>query len=320
MSDMKRMKTEHCYDIDALMKQWPLPSEPIYLASLTPHELDSSIRFIEDTHTYLVNYDNDGKDDNFTSDGIVSTSGIVHNYFQHFDPDDAISKMRKGRNWNEENKYFNMTDDEIKTLWVDNGHIASTRGTWLHGQLERFMNGFKLEESPMASLKPIKQFMIWFKTQFQGKLLPFRTELRFRSCRKLKMTGTADLIAVDVNHPPPDKCNNTLELHIIDWKFSKAIKMSNKYQSGKGCCSKLDDTNYSHYLLQQNIYKYLMETYYNNWTWKGMEYTKVKVVSMKLCVFHENHGVNGLIVDLPDCRELILKMMNDREQSLTLEH
>ena len=63
-----------------------------------------------------------------------------------------------------------------------------------------------------------------------------------------------------------------------------------------------------------------METYYNNWTWKGMEYTKVKVVSMKLCVYHENHGVNGLIVDLPDCRELILKMMNDREQSLTLEH
>jgi hypothetical protein len=46
----------------------------------------------------------------------------------------------KGRYWNESNKYFKMTREEIKQLWVDNGEVASQLGTKLHYDIELFMN------------------------------------------------------------------------------------------------------------------------------------------------------------------------------------
>ena len=305
--------------IASLMKLYPICDEPTYLEKQNPHILDISIRFVEDTHTYFVNFDNDGIESNYSSDGILSTSGVVHKYFDEFNPDIAIEKMRNGRKWNRENKYYNMSNCEIKQMWVTNGEMASANGTWLHGQLERYMNGIQFNDD-IIGLIPIKQFNKWYDRFFKDILIPFRTEFRFRSGSDLKLTGTADLIAIDKNHPPPDECDETLSLHIIDWKFSKAIKMKNPYQSGVGCCSSLDDTNYSHYLLQQNIYKYMMETFYPSWNWNGFKYKHVKVVSMKLCVFHENHGKEGFIVDLPDCRDIVERMMDDRRKTVSQLH
>ena len=302
--------------IDEYIKAFPLGDEPTELSMETPHDLDKTIKFDELTHTYFVCFDPINSPGSFTSEGNMSVSGIVHKYFNEFDPIEAIHKMRNGRNWNKHNKYYGMTNKEISDGWKRNALEASSRGTWCHGQLEKCMNGFDLYSAPYSGLIQFQQFFKWKKNHFDGKLVPFRTELRFRSCKELKMTGTADLIAIDPNHPPPEDTQGVLTLHLKDWKFSKAIKETNRYQSGKGICQSLDDTNLSHYIIQQNLYKWFLEHIYNEWVWKGKQYTSVEVSTMELCVFHENHGTDGLVVPIPDMYELIDAIVEERRESI----
>jgi hypothetical protein len=294
--------------IDDYMQMYPLGPDPTTLATTNSHPLDSTIRFTESNHKYQVDFDGSG----FESNSIISVSGLVHSYFPVFDPDDAIQKMMKGRNWHRGNPCYHLTPVQIKEKWNSNATTASTRGTWLHGQLERYMNGFPLPEMPYTHLVPLRQFFQWELTHFKNQLVPFRTEIRFRSGSDLRLTGTADLLAIDPNHPTPDACDGILSLHIIDWKFSKEIKLVNSYQCGLGPCSKMPDCNFSHYTLQQNLYKWLLETQYKVWTWKGHSYTSVRVSSMKLAVFHENHGENGLYLDVPCITDTISQTLSDR--------
>jgi hypothetical protein len=300
--------------IDDYRQLYPLGPDPTTLAMANIHPLDSTIRFTEETHKYQVDFSGEG----FESHDIISVSGLVHNYFPVFDPDDAIQKMMKGRNWNPGNQYFQLTPTEIKDLWKANANTASTRGTWLHGQLERYMNGFPLRTMPYAHLVPLQQFFKWEQTYFTNQLVPFRTEIRFRSDSDLRLTGTADLLAVDPSHPAPANCGGVLTLHIIDWKFSKEIKMTNTFQRGLGPCSGLPDCNFSHYTLQQNLYKWLLETKYNHWTWRGHSYTSVRVASMKLAVFHESHGDTGLYLDVPCISAVVHQTLADRRRVVAL--
>lgn len=291
--------------IDDFMALYPLGADPTALAMAIAHPLDCTIRFTESTHKYQVDFDGLG----FQDHDIISVSGLVHQFFAEFDPDDAIQKMMRGRNWRPNHKYFLCTPAQIKADWSANGRLASTRGTWLHGQLERYMNGFDLRAQPYCNLLPLRQFFQWEAEHFSPHLVPFRTEFRFRSNQDLRLTGTADLLAVDPLHPPPGECEGVLTLHIIDWKFSKEIKTTNQYQCGLGPCQNMADCNFSHYTLQQNLYKWLLETQYPQWTWRGQTYTSVRVASMKLAVFHENHGATGLYLDVPFVDALVEEIL-----------
>jgi len=322
------------FTLEQLMARFKLGDDPVYLAEQTPHPKDASIQFEEDTHTYYVNYHmDDGKlPDEFLTEGHISASGLIHQYFEEFQPDKAIDLMRRGRNWNSANKYYGLTDEEIKTGWEKNGKRCAAEGTWYHGLLERDMNGVYLDgsqglrDSAFGHLPPVQQYLHWKETYFTPNLEAFRTELRMRGGIGLRLTGTADLIAIRRNHPPPDQCGGVLELHIIDWKFSKEIKQTNKWanhRSGKGygvgLCRDLLDTNFSHYCLQQCLYKRLLETYFPNWVWRGRQYSSVKVVSMKLAVFHENHAPHGLILDVEDVGFFIDKIIQERSEAVALK-
>jgi hypothetical protein len=290
----------------------PFPDhEPEFLAKETPHPKDASIQFEEESHVYRCQFEDGEK---FEENYILSTSGVVHAYFPHFDADNVIQKMMKSRNWSK-SKYHGMLKEDIKSMWTENGRIASTRGTLLHFLLECHNNGFDLEHSIYADLPDIKAYFKWRKIHFESeKLVPFRTEMRMRTGRDLRITGTADLLAIKDDHRLPSETNGVLTLHMIDWKFSKGIQKENKYENGHGPCVTLPNCNYSHYLLQQNLYKWLLETYYKNWTWRGHKYTRLHVVSKHLAIFHQNHGKDGyMYMDLPDCHDVILGMIDDRK-------
>jgi hypothetical protein len=283
--------------------------DPVYLSQQTPHVLDKAVTFEEDTHTYAVQYNQNGP---FSTEGIVSTSGFVHGFFGHFDPDKVIPKMRRGRNFST-SVYSGMTDLEIKTLWEQNGARASARGTLLHFLLECHMNGFDLANSVYAGLEDIQAYFRWRKDYFEpAGLIPFRTELRFSTGPDLRLTGTADLLAIRDDHPPPKETNGVLSLHLIDWKFSRGVKYENKFGSGSGPCAGLPDCNGSHYGLQQNIYRWFIETYHQNWNWRGYQYTSVNIVDMRLAIFHRNHGDAGLLVVLDDQSTIVRAMLEVR--------
>ena len=106
----------------------PIPSfEGVdQLALQNAHPLDSTIVFVEQDHTYYVKW-RDSSD--FTKTGCLSVSGLVHSYFPQFDAAKAIQKMKAGRNWNEENKYWGLEDSQIQELWHASGRTSASQGS-----------------------------------------------------------------------------------------------------------------------------------------------------------------------------------------------
>jgi hypothetical protein len=282
--------------------------EPTYLSALTPHPRDQRIRFNEDSHTYWVDFGTG----EFKCEGVVSVSGFVHDYFSHFDADNIIKKMRSGKSWNTKHaKYHGMTDEQIKAQWAANGKKASEDGTGCHRLLEGYFNGENI--NAFRHLPRIQQFFKWKIEWFEPRgLVPFRTELRFWSDTTYKLVGTADLIAVKRDHPPPEECGGVLTVTLLDWKFSKKISTYG-FDNGTGPCHVLPDCNHSHYLLQQNTYCWFLERFYKSWTYRGHKYTDINVESMHLIVMHESNPNNeAIVIDLPRRFDVLDEMLDDR--------
>jgi ATP-dependent exoDNAse (exonuclease V) beta subunit len=234
------------------------PSPTAYLSTLHPHPRDSRIVFDEPTHTYSI----DG-----SSEGIISVTTLIHAHFPHFDADTVIQNMRNGRNGLPE-KYKGMTDEQIKQQWSDSGKEASGQGTRLHKSIELFYNddlNYIYEEQP----KEFHHFLAFHET-IKHRLTPYRTEWSiFRT--ELGLAGQLDMLYT-IN-------GEEGKYALYDWKRSKEIKMENRYEKGKGGLGHLDHCNYSHYSIQLNVYKRLLETLYG-----------LSIVEMCLVILHPDNG------------------------------
>lgn len=300
---MKRKSPEDTTDEMTLLRE-PVPFVPTMLSTMHPHPRDKTITFDEAAHKYTFI---DG--DEWISDGIISSSTIIHDFFPSFDADKVIANMRKNEQKFNSGKYAGMSDDEIKMLW--SGNTASERGTYLHYLLECHNNGYDLENSVYMCLSDIQDYFRW-RDLYMTDQIPFRTELKMHTGKDLRLAGTADLITIDKNHPPPEETDGVLFLHLKDWKFSKEIRRNNRFEKGYGVCDHLDNCNFTHYSLQQNLYQWMIENYYNEWEYNGHKYTKVKVVTKYLVVFHKNHQRTGNYIEVPDMMDTIKNMIEVR--------
>jgi hypothetical protein len=246
------------------------------LAVINKHPRDDRIQFEEETHIYTI----DG-----VRNGWTSCTGFLGNFFDHFDPDAAIKKMMASPKWYA-SPYFGMTPDAIKKQWSDKGTASSTAGTRMHLDIEHFYNGmpvgwtdgskrYGLEEG-FAGLavdewvpEPGSEWDYFcdYQTQYAKDFEPFRTEwLVFDE--EHKVAGSIDMV-----YKKPDGT-----LAIYDWKRVHDVKTENKWQSGLGPISHLPDTNYWHYSLQLNVYRYILQKYYG-----------VVVSELALVVLHPNN-------------------------------
>ena len=96
-------------------------------------------------------------------------------------------------------------------------------------------------------------------------------------------------------------------LDICDWKRCKEIKKHNPWQSAKTTCIEhLPDTNFWHYTLQLNTYKYLLEKNYDK-----------KIKNMYLICLHPSkpsyikYTVPYLPQEIEDLMQLRLEMVNN---------
>jgi len=229
------------------------------LAVVNKHERDDRIQFEEETHVYTI----DG-----VRAGWTSCTGFLHNFFGHFDADAVIAKMMKSPKWFE-SKYFGMTAEQIKKQWSDKGTASSVAGTRMHLDIEHFYNAmpainpctYSMEDgfAGLAIDKWVPQEGAeWdYFCEYQRKhaaalgLRPFRTEwLVFDP--EHKVAGSIDMV-----YMKPDGT-----LAIYDWKRVEDLKTDNKFQSGLGPVSHLPDTNYWHYSLQLNVYRYILQKHY----------------------------------------------------------
>jgi hypothetical protein len=271
------------YEIAELKGGTPL--QPwMSLAIRNRHPRDNSIHFDEPTHIYTVNGD---------SKGWVSCTGFLHCFFPHFDADDTIKKMMRSKKW-KESKWYGMTPAAIKAAWDANGREASEAGTAMHLGIEMVMNGAEKDVTPEVKLT--KEWDYFWKYWKKDSEIwePWRTEWEVWD-EELKLAGSIDMIY-------RNKKDGTFAIY--DWKRAKEMKMENPFGTGFGPVSHFPDTNYWHYTLQLNMYKWLLEKHYN-----------LKISEMALVVLHPNNKSYQKFV-LNDVRDEIEEMVESRRRAV----
>lgn len=225
------------------------------------HERDDNIKFEEEGHKYTIVPD--------STSTYTSVTTFIHSHFKPFEADKIIKKMMKGKLWKEGHKYWNMTLEEIKSQWTQNGNNVSQLGTSIHYEIECFMNNPSLQieythkelyeyyknTNNIDDLNSTKEwdYFINFINDFPN-LKPYRTEWTIYH-EDLKLAGSVDMI-----YENPDKT-----LSIYDWKRVKNITTVNNFNSyaiTDSICH-MPDSNFWHYTLQLNIYKAILEEKYN---------------------------------------------------------
>jgi hypothetical protein len=255
------------------------------LTQVNRHPRDAHISFDEPTHKYYVNG---------SCQGNISCTGFVHEFFGHFDAKKIIAKMKKGANW-ATSKYFGKTDEEIMKEWSDNGKQASSAGTAMHFAIEQFMHGAVQEIDPAVMDTPEWRYFMKFWRDCGHDLEPYRSEWEVFTDtldgvsgeRKIKLCGSIDMVY---------RRKSDGKFVIYDWKRSKEIKSENPFGSGLAPLDHLPDTNYWHYTLQLNVYKWILEEYY------GLE-----VADLYLVILHP---------DQPSYRRMRLNILTDEVEDM----
>lgn len=225
-----------------------------------PHPRDERIYFIEETHTYFV----DG-----SSEGNLSTTKFLHAFFPHFDAEATIKKMMAGRNWTK-SKYYGKTLKQIMAEWNENGRIASEAGTKMHLAIEQYLNdaGHLIPKEVLDT--PEWKYFMSFWHDHGHDIEPYRLEWEVFTDPQTKLTGSIDGVF---------RRKSDGKFLIYDWKRSKEIKSDNPF-GGKGFppVEHIQDTNYWHYTLQLNVYRWILETYYD-----------MEVADMYLVILHPDN-------------------------------
>ena len=210
----------------------------------------SEIVFIEKTHEYIIN----GKTD------FISVTTFIKFLFEEFNVEKVISFILKSNKMNDPNyEYYNMNSSQIKQLWKQQTRL----GTLLHKDIENYYSNIEVNNTS-------KEYQYFLNFVFHNNhLIPFKSEYRIYS-EKLKICGTIDMIYQLEN-------GNYV---LVDYKRAKSINLYDNYgkYSFHPKLSDIPDTNYYHYSIQLNLYKYILETCYN-----------MKIESMFLLVLHPNN-------------------------------
>lgn len=221
-----------------------------------------------------------------------AVSNIIAEYFPVFD---IIGKSEKRA------RYQKRPAEEIREEWDCKGASAREVGTFMHRQIENYYlenhvesnldfhyEGKYLNENKTISIKKELYFFQNFVNDLGLK--PFRTEWRIFDT-SLKIAGTIDFITKNVD--------GTFEIY--DWKRSEKIFKNESWGNAIGSLKHLPDTALSHYSLQQNIYKYILEKNYG-----------IKVSGMHLVVIHPDNN-NYKIKDIepmPNEMDLIMRALD----------
>lgn len=247
------------------------------LANKNNHERDSHITFEEEPHIYTIDGDSD----------YTSVTTLISKHFEHFNADKIITKMMNGRNWRF-SKYYGMTREEIKQKWETTRIDAATSGTKMHYDIECYYNKMQVDNTSIE--------YYYFKDfcKDYAHLNPYRSEWMIWD-NDLKLAGSVDMLF--------ENADGTLSIY--DWKRCKEIKKTNKWQSSTTQFLKhIPDTNFWHYSLQLNIYKYLLEKNYT-----------CSIKDMCLVCMHPNNKNKSYIhLEVPDLQKEVRDIMTARKK------
>jgi hypothetical protein len=241
------------------------------------HQHDSSISFEEEDHKYFV------KNENYTS-----CTTFVKTFFNPFDQISISRMCVQKRNPHISEASLKVESQKLRETWSK----ASADGTLMHESFENFYNFGTVKES-----NEMNPFLTFTQTMYEKGYRPYRSEWSVYD-EKHKLAGTIDQLYYKQDENV---------LYMYDWKRSKNISTYSFGKKGLLCNFYLNDCNFIHYSLQQNIYKYILETNYNK-----------KVVDMHLFVVNPK-TYRSSIIKLPDMQNEIQNMLKYKEIELTQE-
>jgi hypothetical protein len=149
----------------------------------------------------------------------ISITGLVSKYFPEFKADEVIPKMMAGTNWPRKDYQYKdgtpYTAEEIKFKWDQIGLYSRNRGTWMHYNIESFLNG-----QPYNPEGPEMQFFLKFYEDYFKSIKPYRTEWTIAAPDR-GIGGTVDFVG---QLESGNYC-------IMDWKRSKGLAegLTNNY-------------------------------------------------------------------------------------------
>ena len=160
----------------------------------------------------------------------------------------------------------------------------------MHLNIENYYNG--LDYNPgFTSTKEYKLFKMYLNDHKDYKA--YRTEWRIYS-KVYKLAGSIDMVYIDPKDPS--------KIIIADWKRCKEIKYDNKWEKGLKPISDIPNCNYWHYTLQLNIYRMMLEKYYEK-----------SVSEMFLVVIHPDNE-KYIKIPIKIVNEPIIKMLNSLQK------
>ena len=170
---------------------------------------DRRIVFDEEAHTYQL-------DSAVTFP--VSVSSVWNFFFEEMDMDETCHTYFSRWSQNPSSKYYatiakgrvdGLSDQAIMAgiveAWRDTGRQASAQGTYMHRQIELFLNCMECDDS-LPEMEQFKSFMLDFA--LPRRLEPFRTEWSIFDEDHM-VAGQIDSIF---------KCIDAEVYYMIDWK------------------------------------------------------------------------------------------------------
>jgi hypothetical protein len=186
----------------------------------------------------------------------LPVSTLIAYFFEKFDAL-AAAERKQSR--------YRIPVEESLDQWNRIGRLASEVGTFVHLQTENyFQRGFFETVCPFTyngkteeiSLEREKQHFLHFVDDY--KIRPYRQEWPVYD-KELNIAGTIDLICRESDG----------EFTIYDWKRSAKVVNTQGAPIVEGFGGKLGfnginlpDTAFYHYCIQQNLYRYMLESHY----------------------------------------------------------
>ena len=196
---------------------------------------------------------------------------------------------------------YHIPVEESLDQWDRIGRIASEVGTFVHLQTENyFQRGFfecvcpftyngKTEE---ISIERERQHFLHFVKDYN--IIPYRQEWPVYD-KELNIAGTIDLICRDSDG----------EFTIYDWKRSAKVVNTQGAPIVEGFGGKrgfnginLPDTAFYHYCIQQNLYRYMLETHYG-----------IRIKAMNLVVLCPDYSTY-YVASVPKMDEVIRQILS----------
>lgn len=241
------------------------------LFNLNKHARDDSIVFYKEPHEYHVNDKKMKK----------SVTKLVHDCFPEFNKE-KIAKNIVHKQFNkQDSQYYQMTENDILEKWEANKNEACDAGTFLHESIELYYNDCEF-------VNTTKEFTFFENFEKDhANLKAYRTEWEIYYEEK-SIAGSVDMVFQ----------NQDGTFSIYDWKRSKKIEKSNRFEFGLNDFDHLPNTNFWHYSLQLNIYKFILE----------MKYDFV-IKDLYLVIMHPNNK-NYIKMECPNLQNEVRILIN----------